>query len=81
MLMKTKPRINPAKDHNKSNLSAADPNDLQTTPVHDAGPNVYSCGIRGIRAALGWVLHKESEPIISDELACLAIHACILYDV
>ena len=27
--------------------------------AHVAGPSVYSCGIRGMRAAKGRVLHKE----------------------
>jgi len=47
------------KNHRESIPGVADPKDLQTNPAHVAGPTVYSCGIRGIRAALGRVLHKE----------------------
>ena len=46
-------------NHGESNPGVADPNNLQTNPAHDAGPTVYSCGIRVIRAAKGRVLHKE----------------------
>ena len=46
-------------NHGESNPGVADPNNLQTNPAHDAGPTVYSCGIRGIRAAKGRDLYKE----------------------
>ena len=47
------------KNHGESNPGEADPKDLQTNPARVAGPTVYSCGIRGIRAANSRVLHKE----------------------
>ena len=47
------------KNHRKPIPVAADPKALQTTPAHDAGPTVYSCGIQRKRAALGRGLHKE----------------------
>ena len=49
----------PGENHRKLIPGLADPKDLQTNPAHDAGPIVYSCGIRGIRAAMGRDLHKE----------------------
>ena len=55
----TRYTINPGKTTGNRNPGVADPKNLQTNPAHDAGPTVYSCGIRGIRAALGRVLHKE----------------------
>ena len=45
--------------HGKLIHGVTEPKDLQTNPAHNAGPTVYSCGIRGIRAALGRFLHKE----------------------
>ena len=63
-------------NHGESNPGVADPNNLQTNPAHDAGPTVYSCGIRGIGAALGRFCIKKSEPIISDELACSTYCQC-----
>ena len=47
-------------NHGKPNPGLADPKDLQTNPAHIADPTVYSCGMRGMRAAMGRVLHKES---------------------
>lgn len=47
------------KIHGIRNPGVDDPKDLQTNLAHVAGPTVYSCGIRGIRAAMGRVLHKE----------------------
>lgn len=46
-------------NHRKLILGLDDPENLQTNPANDAGPSVYSCGIRGIRAANSRVLHKE----------------------
>lgn len=46
-------------NHRKLIPGLDDPKNLQTNPAHDAGPTVYSCGMRGIRAASGRVLHKE----------------------
>jgi putative transposase len=47
------------KNHSKSNPGVADPKSIQTNSTHDAGPTVYSCGIRGMRAASVRDLHKE----------------------
>ena len=48
------------KNHEELIPGVADPKDLQTNPAHDAGPTVYFCGIRGIRAVSDRVLHKEN---------------------
>jgi len=45
--------------HGKSNPKVTISDNSQIEPGHDAGPTVYSCGIRGIRAALGRFLHNE----------------------
>lgn len=49
----------PGENHRKLIPGLDDPKVLQTNPANVAGPSVYSCGIRGIRAAMGRVLHKE----------------------
>ena len=47
------------KNHENRNPGVDDPKDLQTNTAHVAGPTVYSCGIRGIMAETGRVLHKR----------------------
>ena len=40
-------------NHGESNPGVADPNNLQTTPAHDASPTVSSCGRQGDKGGNG----------------------------
>ena len=73
-------KINPGKSMGKRNNVAADPKDSQMNPAQDAGPTVYSCGIRGIRAASGWDLYSRFLDPAFHAMSCFlgTVLACFL---